>query len=238
MQTPPFLLAGLLICLITPVKSRAAQPLLPVRDAVAQAYGNATADGARLLKSPAVEGEPTLWQLFSDDPHRAGDLLKVTVSRALGGKTWTAESAGSGQLLLRVPPARLDLTRVKVGPVEARRAAAQGAALARASFEKAEYQLATQPSTDSPEWALTLFDAEGNETGFVVVSAETGAVIHQDFTSADAAVADSRKKSKNDGDIDSGEEAARAVKRGVRRAWDWTEKAGRETKGFFRELFR
>lgn len=237
MKTSSFLPACLLLgCLLPLAESRAAQPLLPVRDAVALAYGQTTAEGARLLKSAAVEGEPTLWHLFTDDPHRDGDLLKIAVSREPGGKTWTAQSAGSGQLLQRVPPERVDFTRVKVGPVEARRAAAQGAALARATFEKTEFQLATQPTTGAPEWALTLFDAQGNETGFVVVSAETGAVIHQDFTALEAPVAG--KKNKDDGDIDSGEEAARAVKRGVRRAWNWTEKAGRETKGFFRELFR
>ena len=38
--------------------------------------------------------------------------------------------------------------------------------------------------------------------------------------------------------IESGEDAAKAVKQGARKAWDWTEKAGRETGGFFKELFR
>ncbi len=229
----------LLVCLTATAAAQAVQPLLPVRDAVAADYGKATADGVRLLKSDLAEGEPLRWSVFADDPHRTGDLIKLNVERQPGGKVWTAQSAGSGKLLQRVPPARLDFARVKVGPVEARRVASQGAALARATFAKVEYQLAVQPSNGAPEWALTLVDDQGREAGFVVLSAENGAVIHQDFTPPDAPVAGAGgKKSKSDEGIDSGEEAARAVKRGVRRAWDWTEKAGRETKGFFRELFR
>lgn len=229
--------AALIVSLFYANVGQAAQPMLPVRDAVSAAYGKATADGIRLLKSAQVEGEPVLWHVFADDPHRAGHLVKVGVSRETAGKTWTAQALGSGQLLQRVPPARLELARVKVGPVEARRTAAQGAALARALFVKAEYQLVTQPSTGAPEWALTLFDAQGQDIGFVVLSAETGAVIHQDFSTPTPPGAPPGKK-KGDDSIDTGEEAARAVKRGMRRAWDWTENAGRQTRGFFRELFR
>ncbi len=235
MKTPSFLLPGLLLCLFSASSSRAAQPLQPALDAVSLAYGKSTTDGARLLKSSQVEGEPLLWHLFADDPHRSGELVKIGVSREAGGKLWTAQALGSGQLLQRVPPARIELARVKVGPLEARRTAAQGAALARVAFDKVEFQLAMQPASGAPEWALTLFDAQGQEIGFVVLSAETGAVVHQDFTPPPPPGTDAKP---NKDSIDSGEEAARAVKRGARRAWEWTEKAGRETKGFFRELFR
>ena len=235
MKTPNFLLSGVLVVLSGWSASEAAQPLLPVRDAVNAVYGKATTDGARLLKSPQVEGEPVLWHLFADDPHRAGELVKIGISREVAGKTWTAQALGSGQLLQKVPPARIDLEKVKVGPVEARRTAEQGAALARTEFSRVEYQLAMQPASGAAEWALTLFDAKLQEVGFVVLSAETGAVVHQDFTPPPLPGA--APKSKKDS-IDSGEEAARAVKDGARRAWEWTEKAGRETRGFFRELFR
>lgn len=217
------------------VGGQAAQPLAPVRDAVNTVFGKATTEGARLLKSPQVEGEPMLWHLFADDPHRPGELVKIGVSRETGGQTWTAQALGSGQLLQKVPPARIDLAKVKVGPVEARRTAEQGAALARAEFSRVEYQLALQPASGALEWALTLFDAKAQEVGFVVLSAETGAIVHQDFSPPPPPGASSKS---NKDSIDSGEEAARAVKQGARRAWEWTEKAGRETRGFFRELFR
>ncbi len=227
----------LLFGLLASVCVQAAQPLTAVQDAVAAAYGKSTVEGTRLVQSAAVEDEPKLWHLFADDPHRPGELVKIGVTREADGKTWSAQTLGSGELLQRVPPAKLDLAKVKVGPVEARRTAEQGAALARVTFVKVGYQLVTQVETGIPEWALTLYGEQGHDIGFVVVSAETGAVIHQDF-SAPEPPSTAGKKSKKDAEIDSGEDAARAVKRGMRRAWDWTEHAGRETKGFFRELFR
>ncbi len=214
--------------------SVAADPLQPQRDAVSAAFGKATAQAARLLKSERAKADPLVWLVFAEDAHRPTDLVKLRLERQPGTQAWVATSAGAGQLLQRVPPARLDWARVKVGPAEARLTAEQGAKLAKAAFDQVEFQLATQPATGVPEWALTLYDAQGLEVGFVIVSGETGAVIHQDFTGPVPPV----PRAKNDPDVDSGEEAARAVKRGARKAWDWTEKAGKETKGFFKELFR
>jgi hypothetical protein len=216
--------------------ANAVEPLGPVKGVVMEAYGKVTADGIRLLKSELAAGEPLTWLVFAEDPHRMGDLIKLRVQREPGNGGWGVTTVGAGQLLQRVPPMRLDFAKVKVGPVEARRIASQGAALARTTFERVEFQLAMQPTTRSPEWAMVLADAAGKEVGFLVVSAESGAVIHQDFGRVQPLAVDSAGKGKVPDEP--GEEAARAVKRGVRKAWDWTEHAGKETRGFFRELFR
>lgn len=222
----------------------AADPFQTQREAVAATFGKATVQTARLVKSERAKTEPLVWLVFAEDAHRKDDLVKIRLARQPGVQGWVASSAGAGQLLQRVPPARLDWARVKVGPAEARLTAEQGAKLAKTTFEQVEFQLATQPSTGAPEWAISLFDVQGFEVGFVIVSAETGAVIHQDFTGPVPPVlptARTRSGADDDDDddvVDSGEDAARAVKRGARKAWDWTEKAGKETKGFFKELFR
>jgi hypothetical protein len=216
---------------------KAAEPLRPQRAAVAEAFGMVTAQATRLMKSERSKAEPLVWLVFAEDTHRKEELVKLRLERQAGRPEWLATSAGAGQLLQRVPPLRLEWSRVKVGPAEARLTAEQGAKLAKATFDEVEFQLATQPTTNAPEWALTLFDAQGLEVGFVIVSAETGAVIHQDFSGPVPPVPSGYRK-KGDDEVDSGEEAARAVKRGARKAWDWTEKAGKETKGFFKELFR
>jgi hypothetical protein len=58
----------------------------------------------------------------------------------------------------------------------------------------------------------------------------TGALVFQDWTPRFATAPSL-------GDSE-GERAAKTVKRTARKAWNWTDKARTETKGFFRELFR
>jgi hypothetical protein len=235
------LLGGFVGCLILTAGAqvRGADPLQPQREAVAAAFGKATVLATRLLKSERSKAEPLVWLVFAEDAHRKEDLVKIRLQRQPGIQGWVASSAGAGQLLQRVPPSRLDWMRVRVGPAEARLTAEQGAKLAKTTFDQVAFQLATQPSSGAPEWAVSLFDTQGFEVGFVIVSAETGAVVHQDFTGPVPPVAaNARPKGEVDDEVESGEEAARAVKRGARKAWDWTEKAGKETKGFFKELFR
>lgn len=215
----------------------AAEPLAGQKAAAVAAYGKATVDGTRLVKSERSKVDPFVWLLFAEDTHRRDELVKLRLERQPGKEGWQVSSGGAGQLLQRVPPLRLNWARVKVGPAEARLTADQGAKLAKVTFDQVEFQLAMQPKTGVPEWGLTLFNASGVEVGFVIVSAETGAVIHQDFATVPVPVAVEQKDKDNQG-IESGEEAARAVKRGARKAWDWTEKAGKETGGFFKELFR
>lgn len=210
-----------------------------VKSAILEAHGRAVLDGLLLLKGEGVGSEPMVWTAFAVDPHRKGDLVKLNVERSPGQSAWMVRSTGAGNLLQRVPPARLDLARVKVGPMEALRAAQQGAALAKVPFVRAAFQLAAQAQTGVPEWALFLVDGAGKEVGFVVLSAETGAVTHQDFNIQPPKGARPVANAGDSADVGQrGEEAAKAVKDGMRKAWDWTEQAGRETKGFFKELFR
>ena len=217
----------------------AQEPMADIKSAILQGYGRATLEGLRLFKGESASSEPFIWTVFTMDPHRTGELIKLQVERAQGQKAWTVKSLGAGDLLTRMPPAKLDLSRVKVGPVEALRTAQQGAALAKVSFARVAYQLAAQPQTGLPEWALFLVDSAGAEVGFIVLSAETGAVTHQDFSMKPVRGAKGTPGSSDSSDGGQrGEEAAKAVKEGMRKAWDWTERAGRETKGFFKELFR
>lgn len=228
----------------------ASQNMLMVHQALLNTYGSSTTEALCLVKSQWSESEPLAWMAYARDPHRADEQVKITVSREPGQDVWTTKSAGSGQLLQKVPPVNLDLTKVAVGPVEARRIASNAAELAKMDFFQVQYQLATQPGDNAVEWALTLADAKGVEVGFVVISAETGAVLHQDFGIEPPPVVKEKSQEgtgvrlpvpEDDinavGNVESGEDAARVVKKGVRKAWNWTERAGQETKGFFKELF-
>jgi hypothetical protein len=210
-------------------------PLDPLKELVTRDFGAATSAGARLLKSEPVALEPASWNLFATDPYLPKELVKIRLTRSGEAPTasWIATAVGSGRLLKRVPPLQLTWERVRISPLQARRIAADSSALARVPFTQAAFQLANNPQTNLPEWGLILSDERGQEVGFIVISAENGAVLHQDFRRAEAP-SDKRPRTPEE----KGEAAADSVRQGMRDAWDWTERAGRTTGSFFRRLFR
>ncbi|HCN77296.1 MAG TPA: hypothetical protein DIT13_08910 [Verrucomicrobiales bacterium] len=201
-----------------------------ILDAAARQFGGTVRENAVLLRGAGAVSDPVEWTVYSRDAFRPKDILRMRVR--LEGPAWVASADGAGSRILdRVPPRSLDSSRIRVRSSLARATAAKAAALAKATFVSVDYQLAANAETGAPEWGLALLDETGYETGFVVVSAENGAVLFQDWTPRVRAAADSQPDSE-------GERAARSVKRTARRAWNWTDNARRQTGEFFRELFR
>jgi hypothetical protein len=201
--------------------------------ALRQQYGQAHLQNVVLFRASPSTIAPIQWNVYSKDPYRPGELIRTTAT--LNGAQWVTSPSGAGSdLLQRTPPKTLDLTRVKIDSAAALDVAKKAAALAQATVAQAAYQLATNDSNLVPEWGIELRDATGFEIGFCVVSAETGALVHQSWTPKTAA---STSKTKSEPETE-GEMAAKKVKKGVRKAWNWTEDAGKTTGSFFRELFK
>lgn len=204
-----------------------ANPEIP--RAVAQNFGEAVASGILLLKGTGTTGEPSEWVAFSRDAFRQEEILRIAVK--MEGPQWNATASGAGTKVLSPAPSRkIDFSQLRERSADARVVAAKAAALAQTTFASVDYQLAANEDTGSPEWGLALKDETGHEVGFCVVSAATGALVFQDWTPRFAAAPSSAESE--------GERAAKSVKRTARKAWNWTDKARTETKGFFRELFR
>ncbi|MCB1276056.1 hypothetical protein [Prosthecobacter sp.] len=226
--------ALLLACFLASASLVKANP--EIATIIDQEYGAATSEGVVLLQSAASPGEPTAWNVYALDPFRPGELVRATLTLERNG--WAPKAAGAGsKLLSRVPPQTISFNRIKYRSSDARRIAQQNAALARTNFVTAAYQLAANVTTGAPEWGLALNDSNGVEVGFVVISAETGAVIHQQWNNGlssnvpGAPVTATEPGSK-------GERAADEVKRSARRAWEWTGDTGLEVGRFFKRLFR
>lgn len=203
-----------------------------VRNAVAQAFGEAHAAKIILVQATPNAADPQQWSVYAADPFRPQEQVRSVVT--LIGTVWKAEPAGAGSLLNRTPPAPLDFTRVRVRSTAARAAVAQVAAAAQTTFASAGYQLAMNEN-GSPEWGLALMDSTGYEVGFCVVNAESGVVTFMNWTPRGG----QSTPGGTDTDLSSeGRRAAQKVKEKSRQAWNWTEKAGRETGNFFKELFR
>ncbi len=204
-----------------------ANPEVPA--AVAQSFGTATSESLILLKGSSTTAEPVEWTAYARDAFRPADILRISVKQ--DGLLWKATPAGAGARILdRVPTLPVDFKKVLYRSADARVVAAKSAALAQTTFASIDYQLAANAETGTPEWGMALKDDTGYEVGFVVVSAATGAVSFQDWSPrVPASTAD---------EGDEGERAAKAVKRTARKAWNWSDNARKETRGFFRELFR
>lgn len=224
---PPFCSLLAAACVAFAISPAHADPDLGAL--IVRTFGEAQAKNIVLIKATATVTEPVQWTVYSRDPYRPGEQLRTIVT--LDGATWKAEPAGAGRLLQRTPPRPIDFKRVKYDSKHARGIATQAAGLAKAAYVTAAMQLAANEITGAPEWGLALQDGSGYEIGFCIVSAETGALTHQDWTPKPVAGAAKTP-------LDKGEQAARKVKQGVRKAWNWTEEAGRTTGNFFRELFR
>lgn len=221
------ILSSLSILFLAGLSGLQANPEIPV--AVAQSFGTATAESILLLKGTGTTAEPAEWTAYSRDAFRPEDVLRISVK--LEGAFWKAAPAGAGTRILdRVPTRPLDFKKLRYRSADARVVAAKSAALAQTTFVSIDYQLATNSETGTPEWGMALKDETGYEVGFVVVSAETGAVSFQDWSPRVPSTAGTPE--------DEGERAARAVKRAARKTWNWTDNARKETRGFFRELFR
>lgn len=201
-----------------------------ISQAVSASFGQAVAREILLLKGTGTTAEPAEWAVYARDVFRAEAQLRISVK--MEGGQWKALAAGAGERILApAPPRGLEFDRLKVRSSEARQAAARAAALAQITFVSVDYQLAANSVTGAPEWGLALKDETGHECGFCVVSGESGALIFQDWTPRFVSTAPPVEEGE-------GERAAKAVKKAARKAWNWTDRARTETKGFFRELFR
>lgn len=210
-----------------------ANPEVP--KAVAFGYGQALAENILLLKGEAERYEPTAWQVYARDAFRPGEQVRLLATLERG--KWGVQPDGEATTLRRVPVRVIDFSRVKERSSDALKVAQKAAELAQADFDRVGYQLATNAETGVPEWGLALLDKTGYEVGFCIVSAETGAILFQNWT-PQVEKPGLMDRLRPQTEEEEGEKAARAVKKGVRKAWDWTENAGKQTGNFFRELFR
>lgn len=199
-----------------------------IYNVVSQTYGEAQASRIVLVLAAPNPVEPVQWTVYARDAFRESEQVRMIVTFENG--IWRAESAGAGELLPKVPPGRVDFNRVKITSGQARTILNASAAAAGVPFAKVRYQLASNLS-GAPEWGLQVLSTDDVEVGFAILNAETGTVVFQDWTPPGQVV-------KSDADLSDGERAAVEVKREARKAWKWTENAGRETGRFFKELFK
>ncbi len=221
-----------LLCSLLLASASLCQANPEIATVIDQEYGAATAAGVVLLQSPASATDPIQWSVYARDPFRQGELVRATVT--LDKSAWIPRVNGAGtKLLSRVPPQVIVFNRIKYRSSDALKVAQQNAMLAKTNFVTASYQLAADAATGAPQWGLALNGTDGNEVGFIVISAETGAIIHQQWNNG---LANTDPGAPAPGS--KGERAADDVKRAARNAWQWTGDTGLEVGHFFKRLFK
>ena len=199
-----------------------------IRTVIAQTFGEAQASNITLVLATPNVADPVQWTVYAQDSFREDEQVRMIVTYEAGA--WNAQSAGAGKLLPKLPPHKIDFSRVLITSDQAREILNRTAAAAQIPFAKVRYQLASNIA-GGPEWGLQVLTADDIEVGFTVLSAETGVIVSQDWTPPGVVI-------KKDSEMTDAERAARDVRRTARKAWGWTENAGRETGRFFKELFR
>ena len=221
-----------LLCSLLLASASLCQANPEIATVIDQEYGAATAAGVVLLQSPASATDPIQWSVYARDPFRQGELVRATVT--LDKSAWIPRVNGAGtKLLSRVPPQVIVFNRIKYRSSDALKVAQQNAMLAKTNFVTASYQLAADAATGAPQWGLALNGTDGNEVGFIVISAEPGAIIHQQWNNG---LANTDPGAPAPGS--KGERAADDVKRAARNAWQWTGDTGLEVGHFFKRLFK
>ncbi|MDI1314973.1 hypothetical protein [Prosthecobacter sp.] len=201
-----------------------------------QEYGAATAEGILLMQSGASAAEPLQWSVFARDPFRPGELVRASLTVVNGA--WAPKATGAGPKLLgRVPPQPIAFNRIRFRALDVLRIAQRNSMLAKTNFVTASYQLASDSTTGAPQWGVAVNGTDGREVGFIVISAETGAVIHQQWNNGLSSNVPGAPVSELDHD-GKGERAAENVRRAARNAWEWTGDTGLEVGHFFKRLFR
>ncbi len=200
--------------------------------AIVKQFGEAQLKNVMLVVAPADDDDPEEWIVYAIDPYRPGEQLRSRVTKKDG--RWWASPDGAGKLLPRLPRLPVDFKRLSVDARSVRRIVDREAEIAEVDYDTMSYQLAANDVTGAPEWGIALQDDTRREVGFCVVSGETGRIISVDWTPKAGTVAAKSQPSA----AQEGAEAAREVKKGVRKAWNWTENAGKKTGGFFKELFK
>jgi hypothetical protein len=203
-----------------------------IGSAIVKQFGEAQLKNVMLVTAAATDDDPTVWTAYAMDPYRPGEQVRTRVTKQDG--RWWASPDGAGQLLPKLPKLPVDFKRLTVDAKSARRLIDREADIMNVDYDTMSYQLATNETTLSPEWGIALQDDNGIEVGFCVVSGETGRIISEDWTpkaGSSVAVAPG-------GATQEGAAAAKEVKKSVRKAWNWTENAGKKTGGFFKELFK
>jgi len=117
--------------------------------------------------------QPPVWKIVLDDPRARGGIreIEVQTGRIVGERTPVDHDAVSPMVL----------TQLNLDSEGAFTVANQEAQKLNKPFDHVDYVLQSGGGSGAPVWKLDLNDSKDGHVGTIVIAADTGNIIHEDF---------------------------------------------------------
>jgi hypothetical protein len=117
--------------------------------------------------------QPPVWKVVLDDPHARGGIreLEVQDGKIVGERTPLDHDAVSPMVL----------TQLNLDSEGAFTVANQEAQKLNMAFDHVDYVLQSGSGNGAPVWKLDMSDSKSGHVGVIVIAADTGNILHEDF---------------------------------------------------------
>jgi len=165
------ILAG--IFLVAPFAVLANDPAYTALRVMGKGRGEDTLKHIVELRGKNGMPQPPVWKIVLDDPRARGGIreLEVQNGKVIGERTPLEHDAVSPMVL----------TQLNLDSEGAFTVANQEAQKLNLSFDHVDYVLQSGSGNGTPVWKLDLSDSKGGHVGAIVIAADTGNILHQDF---------------------------------------------------------
>ena len=161
------------ILLTAPFAAMANDPAYTALRVVGKSRGEESLKHVVELRGRLGVPQPSVWKIVLDDPHARGGIreLEVQNGKIVGERTPLDRDA--------VSP--MALTQLNLDSEGAFTVANQEADKLNKQFDHVDYTLQSGAGNGSPVWKLDLNDSKAGHVGSIVIAADTGNIVHEDF---------------------------------------------------------
>ena len=161
------------ILLTAPFAAMANDPAYTALRVVGKSRGEESLKHVVELRGRLGVPQPSVWKIVLDDPHARGGIreLEVQNGKIVGERTPLDRDA--------VSP--MALTQLNLDSEGAFTVANQEADKLNKQFDHVDYILERGGDNGAPVWKLDLNDSKAGHVGSIVIAADTGNILHEDF---------------------------------------------------------
>jgi hypothetical protein len=172
--------AGILLSL--PFASMANDPAYAALRVVGKSRGEDTLKHVVELRGKGGVPQPSMWKIVLDDPRARGGIREIEVAH---GKI-----VGERTPLNHDTVTPMVLTQLNLDSEGAFTVANQEAQKLNKPFNHVDYVLRSGGGNGVPVWEMELSDSKAGHVGSIVIAADTGNILHEDFDHGQVAARD------------------------------------------------
>jgi hypothetical protein len=163
--------AGILLAI--PFASQANDPAYTALRVVGKSRGEETLKQIVELRGRGGVPQPPVWKIVLDDPRARGGIREIEVQngKVVGERTPLDHDAVSPMVL----------TQLNLDSEGAFTVANQEALKLNKPFDHVDYVLRSGDGGGAPVWKLEMNDSKSGHVGTIVIAADTGNILHEDF---------------------------------------------------------